>query len=93
MAALVIVEDPISALKISSLSDSMPLLGSNLPTVKLNALVGLYERLIIWLDHDKGVNSYKIADKARLLGFDVRVIVTKDDPKCYSYWELSEYLR
>lgn len=92
MTCLVIVEDPVSAIKIARISDSMPLLGSNLPVSKLNALKGLYSSLILWLDHDKGINAYKIAEKARLIGFNIRVILTKEDPKCYSTQEIKKLL-
>jgi len=92
MPCLVIVEDPVSAIKIARISDSMPLLGSNLPISKLNTLKRRYKRLIIWLDHDKGENAYKIAQKARLIGFEVRVILTKEDPKCYTTQEIKNFL-
>lgn len=78
---LVLVEDPLSALKISQYSDCMPLLGSNIPITNLNRLNRLYSRLIVWLDHDKGTNALEIAEQGRLLGLSTSVIVTDLDPK------------
>jgi len=78
---IVLVEDPVSALKISRYSDCMPLLGSHIPLVNLNLLARLYSSLIIWLDHDKGSNALEIAEQGRLLGLSTHVQITDDDPK------------
>jgi hypothetical protein len=78
---LIIVEDPLSALKISLYNDAMSLLGSTIPLAKLNRLKRLYTRLIIWLDHDKGDNAIEIAEQCRLLGLSTNVCITDKDPK------------
>ncbi len=70
----------------------MPLLGSYLATRRLNALAGLYNRLVVWLDSDKLKESRNIAERAGLIGIDVRVIYTELDPKCYTLDELREIL-
>lgn len=89
---LVIVEDPVSALRIGALRPSMPLLGSHLATSRLNAIARLYDGLVVWLDSDKYKEAQKIAERARLLGLSTRVIWTELDPKGYTDEQLMEYL-
>ena len=89
---LVIVEDPVSALRIGALQPSMPLLGSHLATSRLNAIARLYDGLVVWLDSDKYKEAQGIAERAKLLGLSTRVIWTEQDPKCYTNEQLKEYL-
>lgn len=89
---LVIVEDPVSAIRVASLSDSMPLLGSHLATSRLNALAGLYKRMIIYLDGDKYKEGRAIAERARLIGIDAKAVYHEKDPKCLTNEELQEFL-
>lgn len=93
---LVIVEDPVSALRIASsgsLCDSMPLLGSHLASARLNAVAGLYERLVFWLDSDKYKEARSMADRAKYIGRSTNVIYTDDDPKCYTNEQIKEILQ
>jgi hypothetical protein len=90
---LVIVEDPVSAIRISALEDSMPLLGSYLATERLNAVAGLYKRLVVWLDSDKLKEARGIAERAQLIGIEAKVIYTDLDPKCYTHDELKGILK
>jgi hypothetical protein len=89
---LVIVEDPVSALRVGTLRPSMPLLGSHLATSRLNAIARWYDGLVVWLDSDKYKEAQGIAERARLLGLSTRVIWTEQDPKCYTNEQLMEYL-
>lgn len=90
--ALVLVEDPVSSIRVASVCDSMPLLGSHLAISRLNALRGLYKRLVVWLDSDKLKEARRMAQQARLIGMDVRVIWTEKDPKCYTKEEIYDFL-
>lgn len=90
---LVIVEDPVSAMRIASLCPSMPLLGSHLATKRLNAVAGLYKRLAFWLDSDKLKESRAMAERAKLIGIETCVIYTDLDPKEYPQSELKEILK
>lgn len=90
---LILVEDPVSALRIGALKPSMPLLGSHLSTDRLNALVGRYNRFKVWLDSDKYKEACKIADRLRYVGIEASVIWTELDPKCYNNEQLTEYLK
>lgn len=92
LGQLVLVEDPVSSIRVAALSDSMPLLGSHLATSRLNALSRLYKRLVVWLDSDKLKEARAIAERARLIGMEVRVIYTELDPKCYTKEELDAIL-
>lgn len=89
---LVIVEDPISALRIGPQSDAMPLLGSHLASSRLNAIAGLYQSLVFWLDADKMKEAHAMARRASLMGLSTRVIWTPLDPKEYNDKEIGEFL-
>lgn len=90
---LVIVEDPVSAMRIAPLRPSMPLLGSHLATSRLIALTGLYDSIWFWLDSDKLKEARAMAERARLIDIHVKVIYTDLDPKCYTHTELMEILK
>lgn len=81
---LVLVEDCISAIKVARQYDSMPLLGSNISYGKLADISRLYPTVVFWLDADKLKESRALADRAKLLGINSRVVYTKLDPKEYS---------
>jgi hypothetical protein len=80
---LVVVEDSVSAAKISRQCDAMPCLGSHLPVKKIIALKPFYERLTVWLDSNKLKEAMEIADKAKWVGMGASVIHTDLDPKEY----------
>lgn len=94
---LVIVEDPVSAMRIAPLRPSMPLLGSHLATSRLIALQSLYGSsaggMIFWLDSDKLKEAREMAERARLIDVKTRVIYTDLDPKCYTHEQLKEILK
>jgi len=90
---LVIVEDPVSAMRIAPLRPSMPLLGSHLATGRLIALSGLYNSIWFWLDSDKLKEARAMAEKASLIDIHTKVIYTELDPKCYTQDELTEILK
>jgi len=85
---LVIVEDALSAIKISDLSDSMPCLGSDLPPIKLKRLAGLYGAFTVWLDSNMYDKAQRIARRLQLLGCEAKAVWTELDPKCYDTEEL-----
>lgn len=90
---LVIVEDPVSALRIGALQPAMPLLGSHLAAARLNAVAKLYTSLVFWLDSDKLKEARSMAERAKYMGLSTRVIYTDLDPKCYTDNELVEILK
>ena len=91
-STLVLVEDIVSAIKVSQVEQCSPIFGSVITTKRLVRLQPFYDTLYIWLDFDKRKESIKFAEKARLLGFNVYNVVTEKDPKEYSYKEIRQYL-
>lgn len=84
---LVLVEDAISAIKISQniWVDAMPILGSSLSLSKISRIAGMgYETVAVWLDHDKYKEAMRISDQVRYAGPNSFVVTTDLDPKCYS---------
>lgn len=88
---VVVVEDCVSAIRIAMVRGlegsgwhAMPLLGSHLPTKKLNRLRRLYSTMVVWLDHDKGKEAQAIARRAAMVGLSSRVVHTELDPKEFS---------
>jgi hypothetical protein len=90
---LAIVEDCVSAWRISSLCDAMPVLGSHVAKTKLSRIARLYSSLIIWLDHDKLKEAKDLARQANMLGLSTKVIYTDDDPKCFTNEQIEECLQ
>lgn len=89
---LAIVEDCLSAIRISEVTDAMPVLGSHLSSARLTRVARFYEEMVIWLDHDKLKEARDIAMRAKMLGRSTRVIYTDDDPKCFTTDKLKEIL-
>ena len=101
---LVLVEDCLSAIKVSYLGadstdkqplgcDSMPLLGSGISRTKLSRLKPFYDVLDVFLDPDMWHKSLNIVHQAQLLGLQARPIQADKDPKELSYRELDSLLR
>lgn len=89
---LVIVEDPLSAIKIARQSDCMPCLGSDLSRTKLKRLVRLYGAFLVWLDSDMYKNAQRMARRLEFLGAEARAVWTPLDPKRYSDTQICNML-
>jgi hypothetical protein len=89
---VVLVEDVISAVKISRYSDAMPCLSSGIPVKKLKRLAGLYDAFTVWLDGNMFTNATRMADQLQLMGREANVILTNKDPKEHTYAEINEIL-
>jgi hypothetical protein len=89
---IVIVEDAISALKVSRQVNSVPIHNSIIPLELILRLSKAYKNLFIWLDRDKAKDSFKEAKKAELYFDKVNIIWTEKDPKEYSDLEIKNYL-
>lgn len=87
---LVLVEDYMSALRVSPYSACMPLFGCTIKPELLNGLLKQFKVILVWLDADKLDNGRKIASDASLLGFEAGVIYTEKDPKAYTNDEIKE---
>lgn len=85
---LVLVEDPVSALRVARQQDSMALLGSHISAEKLLRVRSLYKDVIFWLDHNKYRESQNLAMEAEILGLSTSVSTTVLDPKYLSDSEI-----
>jgi hypothetical protein len=89
VSTLVLVEDPLSAIKVSRFSHAMPCLGSDLPKDKIKRLADVLgpflgvSEVVVWLDSDMLSNAKRLADRFKLLGVASRVVYTEFDPKEY----------
>lgn len=81
---IVITEDKLSAIKVARVADAFPALGT---TFQVHKLVELkkrgYQRVVVWLDHDKWRESREIVEKAQWIGLSATSVLTEEDPKCY----------
>lgn len=89
---IVVVEDAISAIKVSRVCNSVCLHNSIIPLELILRLSKRFKKLFVWLDKDKMKESFKEAKKAGLLFDDVKIIWTEKDPKEYSDTEIKNYL-
>lgn len=78
---IVVVEDCVSAIKVSRYIDTMALLGSHLSLAKAIRLSKMYRNLFIWLDADKIKDATTLSMRYKSLFDNVFVIFTKLDPK------------
>lgn len=90
---LVLVEDVISALKVSNVFCSGPLFGSSLSSEWIRLIEKYKCKPIFWLDKDKLKASKEYRDKFRAKGIDSSIIFTPKDPKYYYKYEISEYVK
>ena len=89
---LVLVEDCLSAIKLARLTDAMPCLASEVSSLKLKRLAGLYGTFLIWLDSDMYPKAQKMANKLQLLGCKAHAVYTDLDPKCYEMQDIEATL-
>lgn len=87
-----VVEDVISAVKLSTFNDSLALLGSHLSLKTALRLSRSYENIIIWLDADKYKEAIKQQENISSLFNRVKVIYTDNDPKEYNNEEIRKCL-
>lgn len=90
--SLVLVEDIVSAMKLSRIIQSSPLFGSVISLKRLTMLRHFYDTLYIWLDPDKQKEAIQFAQRGRLFGFDCHVILSDKDPKEHTTEELEQYI-
>lgn len=87
---LVVVEDPISAIKVGRHYPCLCLFGSNLSAVLLHRVrtvmrgFAMPPRITLWLDNDKASEAARIAQEAISKGMEVNLVVTLQDPKTYT---------
>src|SRR3990167_948006 len=90
---IIVVEDMVSAIKISRQFTAMPLFGSILSQSKLGRMqFSSAKNLVLWLDYDKRKHSFITSLRTRSLGFTSSIIVTAKDPKEYNDQEIADFV-
>ena len=84
---IVYTEDLISAVKVSRVCAARPLFGTS-----LSRLDEGYDRHILWLDKDKQSSSVVQCRHWKQYGYNIRPVITNDDPKCYNEQQIKGYL-
>ena len=96
-STLVLTEDIVSAIRVGSQENfcASPLFGSNISVQQfLRYDTSLYpNKIFLWLDKDKELESYKFTKKARQLEIPCVTIVTDRDPKTYTHMEIKRILK
>ena len=91
--SLCLVEDIISAIKISRTMPAMPIWGSVISTKRILTLETMYNSLFIWLDGDMKEYAAERAVYARqFFKGPVKVVTSHFDPKCYNDAEVSSFV-
>ena len=90
--AVVLVEDIISAIRVSHVSDTYALLSTHIPEDLVLELSKKYYTIFFWLDPDKRMKTVATARRYRAFGINVRGILTDKDPKYYTDKQIREYV-
>jgi hypothetical protein len=81
---VVLVEDRISSIKVSRVTNAVTLFGSSLGLPLLLRLAKQYKKAKVWLDPDAKNKSLKLALQLGELGMATTCIFTEKDPKYYA---------
>ncbi|MCR4308201.1 MAG: hypothetical protein NUV80_06605 [Candidatus Berkelbacteria bacterium] len=85
---IILVEDMVSAIKVSRSYTTMPLFGSFLSFEQGRRLRNFFDHLYFWLDYDKTISSMTQAVHLRQHGFQTHFICSEKDPKEYTDEEI-----
>ena len=88
---LFLVEDIISAIKISRFEKTLCLFGINFKEAHIRVLRPSHS--ILWLDPDQHIKSLKKSLETTLKGFRMTSVIKSKDPKEYSYLEIQQILK
>jgi hypothetical protein len=100
--SIVLCEDPLSAYKVGLVTEAWSLLGTKLHNRVLMQLIERGQRVVTWLDDDRGRHdgsnpgqtaARKIAARLRAFGVDCRNITSDRDPKYYPTDYIKEALQ
>ena len=90
---VVLVEDILSAIRVSKFSSCICLFGSALPSMWISRMGFLGSRFAVWLDFDKRVHSIQLCKRLQNLGFQARSIITLKDPKNLTDEEIQKEIK
>lgn len=88
----VLVEDIVSAIKVSKFTGAIPIFGSSVSAKQILRLKTVVDRVWYWLDPDMRSKSVSMAFKSTLLGLPASTIFSDKDPKEHTYDEIKQYL-
>lgn len=88
--SVVLVEDFVSAIKVSRYCTCSPLLGCSIDANGVNWLRETFSRVRVWLDMDKATQALREASKLNIK--DTQIILTQFDPKDYTTQEIVKIL-
>lgn len=89
----VLVEDIISAIKVSKVKGAIPIFGSTISAKHFLRLSSIVDKVWIWLDPDMRTKSIKMTSMAQLLGLEASVVFSDKDPKEHSHEEIKTLLK
>jgi len=89
----ILVEDIVSAIKLSNYTGAIPLFGSSLSTQQILRLRKVVNEVWLWLDPDMRNKSVKFAHICNLLGLTAHVIFSDKDPKEHDHTDIANILR
>ena len=88
----VLVEDIVSAIKVSKFTGAIPIFGSSVSAKQILRLKTVVDRVWYWLDPDMRSKSVKMSNLSTLLGLPAGMIFSDKDPKEHTYDEIKQYL-
>lgn len=88
----VLVEDIVSAIKVSRHMGAIPIFGSSISTKQILRLKTICDILYVWLDKDIQQKAVKLSHTIGLLGLQSRTIITDLDPKLVEHEEIERIL-
>lgn len=91
--SIVLVEDLISANKVGSINETIPLFGTRIHPCHLYYLINAGRPVILWLDKDQeGTLKRKAIHLESIINQPVSVITTDDDPKLLKFETIKELI-
>lgn len=88
----VLVEDIVSAIKVSRHLGAIPIFGSSISTKQILRLKTICDILYVWLDKDIQQKAVKLSHTIGLFGLQSRTIITDLDPKLVEHEEIERIL-
>jgi hypothetical protein len=89
---VIVVEDLVSAIKISRRYSALCLFGTNLNNTQMTDLRHLTENVTFWLDEDKASKGLSLAKAVSQFDIAAKLIVTKHDPKEYNNAQIQDII-
>ena len=89
----ILVEDIVSAIKVSNFCGAIPIFGSTISAKQILRLKTIVDRVWYWLDPDMRTKSVKLAKLSTLLGLPASSIFSNKDPKEESHESIANILR